>query len=380
MRNPGLGRYTLFSSVAAAALLSACSGSQSGMTPSALSPMALQHIAYSAHHQVVPACSGSRIGRAQCDVLVEKGAVQPNSYGGWTAAQLEKAYNDPTSGGSGQTVFVVDAYDNPDVATDFTEYRSAMGLPAGTLTKYNQQGQQYNYPSGSEGWGVEIALDVEMVSASCPKCNVALVEANSNAWSDIETAEAEAVKLGATIVTNSYSGSGASESYYDTAGVTYLASAGDYGISLYDPATFDSVVAVGGTVLSTSSGSRGYSETDWVDSGGGCSSTGETKPKWQQKNKYAKNCSYRMGDDVSAVAVDAAEYDTYGYSGWFGVDGTSISSPFCSGFFALAGNSTTQDGGKTFWNKKHEKHLYKVAGARFSDQSGFGTPDGDGAF
>jgi len=373
MRNQDLGRYAFLSAVAFA-ILSGCTGSQSPMAPAGA-----PEIKGLASHTATPACKGSRVGRAQCDVLVENTGAHP-TYSGWTASELETAYNLPTSDGSGQNVFIVDAYDNPDVVSNFNTYRSDMGLPASTLNKYNQSGQMSNYPTGSPDWGVEIDLDVQMASASCPNCTINLVEANSNQWSDLEAAENEAVKLGGTIVSNSYSGSGASESDYDSAGVTYLASAGDSGISLYDPATFDSVVAVGGTVLSQSSGSRGYTESLWSDSGGGCSSTGETKPKWQKKSKYAKSCSYRMGNDVSAVAVDAAEYDTYDESGWIAVDGTSISSPFCAGIFGLAGNSTSQDGGRTFWKpKSHHNDLYEVSG-RFTSQGGWGSPHGIGAF
>jgi subtilase family serine protease len=373
MRKQDLGRYAFLSAVALV-ILSGCSGSQSQMTPASA-----PEVRGLAHHTATPACSGSRIGRAQCDVLVENTGAHA-TYSGWSAADLEKAYNLPITDGSGQNIFIVDAYDNPDVVSNFNTYRAGMGLPASTLNKYNQSGQMSNYPSGSPGWGVEIDLDVDMASASCPNCTINLVEANSNSWSDLGAAEQEAVKLGGTIISNSYSGSGGSESSYDSAGVEYLASAGDDGPTLYDPATFDSVVAVGGTELSTSSGSRGYSETLWPDSGGGCSSTGESKPKWQKKNKYAKSCSYRMGNDVSAVAVDAAEYDTYSEGGWITVDGTSISSPFCAGIFGLAGNSTSQDGGRTFWKpKSHRNDLYEVSG-RFTSQGGWGTPNGIGAF
>ncbi|MGP8102101.1 MAG: peptidase S8 [Candidatus Cybelea sp.] len=374
MRNQHLGRYAFLSAVALA-ILSGCGGSQSQMTPASA-----PEVRGLSHHSVTPACSGSREGRAQCDVLIENTGAHA-TYSGWTASDLEAAYNLPSSSdGSGQNVFIVDAYDNPDVVSNFNTYRSGMGLPASTLNKYNQTGQMSNYPSGSPGWGVEIDLDVQMASASCPNCTINLVEANSNSWSDIEAAEQEAVKLGGTIVSNSYSGSGASESSYDSPGVEYLASAGDSGLGLYDPATFDSVVAVGGTELQTSGGSRGYSETLWPDSGGGCSSTDEAKPKWQKKGKYAKACSYRMGNDVSAVAVDAAEYDTYSEGGWITVDGTSISSPFCAGIFGLAGNSTSQDGGRTFWKpKSHHNDLYEVSG-RFTSQGGWGSPDGIGAF
>lgn len=328
----------------------------------------------------VRACAGGRIGQAQCDVLVEPGGAHA-TYSGWTAPELEKAYDLPSSTkGKGEIVAVVDAYDNPNAATDFAAYRKGMGLPRGTLDKYNQEGSQSNYPAGSPGWGVEIDLDIEMVSASCPLCKVYLVEANSNSWSDIETAAAEAVKLGATIVSNSYSGSGASCSYYDAKGVEYLASAGDDGYGVYDPAACDSVVAVGGTVLEASGNKRGYTESPWTDSGSGCAA-GEKKPNWQLHSKYAKDCDGRQANDVSAVAVDAAEYDTYTEDGWITVDGTSISSPFVGGIFGLAANSTRQDGGRTFWvPASHHRYLYEVGGLRYSPAGGWGSPKGIGAF
>jgi subtilase family serine protease len=369
----GLGRCAPLI-LGAVVTLAGCSAAQSP------APAALPDAGTMAGRRVSPACPGSRIGQVQCDVLLATGGGPPYYYG-WGAIDLEAAYKMPVANGKGQTVYIVDAYDNPDVDSDFAQYRTGMGLPPGTLNKYNQLGQQKNYPEGSQEWGLEIDLDVDMVAAACPKCTVDLVEADSNSWIDIETAEAEAVKLGATIISNSYDGTGGDESYYDTPGVTYLASAGDSGVGLYDPATFDDVVAVGGTVLTRSQGKRGYSETTWVSSGGGCSSTGEKKPAWQLHNKYANSCSYRVGDDVSAVAANVAEYDTYGEAGWVSVDGTSISSPLCAGVFALAGNSTKQMGGKTFWvPKSHHKSLFEVGGKRFSDQSGWGSPDGIGAF
>jgi subtilase family serine protease len=325
-------------------------------------------------------------------------------YAGWSAKDLEAAYDLPIRKGKGQKVFIVDAYDNPDVVSDFATYRKGMGLPVGKINKYNQDGSQSNYPTNSPGWGVEIDLDVEMASASCPNCEVNLVEANSNAWTDIETAEQEAVKLGGTIVSNSYDGSGASESDYDTKGVTYLASSGDGGYGLYDPATFQAVIAVGGTFLNNAARVKGdkkskrkYNEVVWPDSGGGCSSTGEAKPSWQKD----PDCTYRTGSDVGAVAVNAAEYDTDSEGGWITVDGTSISSPLTAGMVALAGNSTKQDGGKNLWGLSKanlKKDIYPVtsgsdgscngeylctAGTKqfgiYSGPTGWGTPHGIGA-
>ncbi|HET6275333.1 MAG TPA: hypothetical protein VFE16_05260 [Candidatus Cybelea sp.] len=348
-----------------------------------------------------PACRGSRVGHAQCDVLLETGGASP-AVAGLGATTLETYYNLPSStSGSGQIVALVDAYDNPNVSSDLATYRSQFGLGTATFQKYNQNGQESNYPSGNTGWGVEIDLDVEMVSAACPRCTIYLVEANSSAWSDLQQAEAEAVSLGATIVSNSYDGTGASESSYDTPGITYVASSGDDGYGLYDPATFQSVVAAGGTTLTPKA--KSYIEKVWIDSGGGCSSTHEPKPSWQAD----PDCGYRTGSDASAVAAGVAEYDTYGNGGWFTVSGTSISSPLLAGVYGLAGNATSQDGGKNLWmlssgqlqNDLHaitkggpvdgcaksvkRTYLCKVGTAQFGQYSGpdgWGSPNGVGAF
>jgi subtilase family serine protease len=354
--------------------------------------------------RATPACAGSRIRHAQCDLLLLP-SVEHDTPAGWTPANLEAAYNLPSSRkGSGQIVAIVDAYDNPNVASDLAEYRSYFGLSTANFTKYNQDGQQGNYPQGNQHWGLEIDLDVEMVSASCPNCTIYLIEANSDAWSDLQTAEAEAVTLGAHIISNSYTGSLADESYYDTPGVTYLASSGDYGYSLYDPATFGSVVSVGGTLLSQGGGKRGWTEVVWnvppdgYATGGGCSSLDETRPSWQ----HNPGCKFRTGNDVSAVAWDVAEYDSYDYGGWFEVGGTSVASPLLAGVFALAGNATSQNGGEAFWTmskQKRSKDLFEITsgndgtcspkylctgGTRqygtYSGPAGWGTPNGIGAF
>lgn len=362
------------------------------------------------HRRGMPAaaCPGSRQNRARCDVLVRTDIAPQNAPQGLTPAQLQSAYKltkYSSSRGAGQIVAIVDAYDNPDVASDLATYRSAFGLPTAKFTKYNQFGQQKNYPEGNFGWGIEIDLDAEMVSASCPNCTIDLIEADSDTWSDMQTAEKEAVKLGAHIVTNSYTGSGASQSDYDKRDVTYLASAGDTGYGLYDPADFTSVVAVGGTELTQDGGKRGWTEVVWsstngnpyVSTGGGCST--RLKPSWQ----HDPGCVHRTGNDVSAIAdpdSGVAEYDSYAYAyyGWIVSGGTSVSTPFVAGIFALAGDASKQDGGKRFWDNK-SRGLYKItsgsdgtcsptylctAGTNeygsYSGPAGWGTPDGIAAF
>jgi hypothetical protein len=382
--------------IVAVLAVAACSANGSSTSPmpggQQASAMARQQLSKSS---VVPACGGSRIGQAQCDVLVHTGGASPNVPAGLGPPDLESAYKLPSSSmGSGQTVAVVDAYDDPNAVSDIAVYDSEYGLPAAKFTKYNQTGQTSNYPTPNSGWAVEESLDVDMMSAGCPNCTIYLVEANSNSWSDLETAVAEAKKLGATVISNSYSGSGATQSDYNIPGATVLASAGDSGYGIGDPADFPSVVAVGGTNLTKGTNSRGWNETAWSGTGSGCASSADAKPKWE-KAKWTPGCSNRVANDVSAVAVGVVVYDTYEEGGFFEVDGTSISSPLVGSIFGLAGNSSSQTGGETFWKKKHHKDLYDItsgsngscspsylctAGPGYDGPTGWGTPDGIGAF
>lgn len=337
----------------------------------------------------------------QCDALIETTGMSPAAVGGLTPANLQAAYKLPSkSKGSGQIVAIVDAYDNPNVASDLAKFRSQFGLGTANFTKYNQQGQTSNYPAGNKGWGAEIDLDVQMVSASCPNCTIYLIEANDNGNANLYAAEKEAVTLGAHIVSNSWGGGGggSSSDAFGQSGVTYLASAGDGGYGMQNPADYEDVVSVGGTLLHATT--SGFKEVVWPDSGGGCAST--TKPSWQKDPK----CSKRTGNDIAAVAWDVATYDSYGYAGWGTIGGTSVSSPLMAGVFGLAGNATKQTGGKNFWTlseKKIKKYFYtKMTGSlngcpsqytgtyiceagtgefkTYSGPTGWGSPNGIGAF
>ncbi|MFY9739367.1 MAG: S8 family serine peptidase [Candidatus Cybelea sp.] len=393
-------------------LLPACGGSQppigapgattQGVAPSihAVPQWQAKHLAHAACPQVV--------GKPSCFALISnEHGISPASgcspsACGWTPAQLQAAYGLTKSlgKGSGQIVAVIEAGDDPDAATTFATYRSQFGLGTGTLVKYNQDGQQSNYPPSCEdyGWCVETDLDIEMVSAACPKCTVYLMEASDgSSISGFEQAEAEAVTLGATILSNSWGCTGTDDcgdsnfqNYFDTPGIAYLASTGDSGYEqIGAPAVLDSVIAVGGTQLAVS-GSK-YSESIWDGAGGGCA-TGVAKPPWQ----HDPDCSYRTVGDVSAEAGCSPGVSEYSdlYGGWFGVCGTSVSSPFSAGVIGLAGNATSQDGGKNFWTlaqKKHKRYFHHPTGGGgcpnylcgngrykkyYSGPGGWGSPNG----
>lgn len=362
---------------AGAAILAGCGGGQAS-TGANLVPLQSQ-----VTRAGVPACPNVPRGQIQCLALIQsKSGISP-AVAGWAPADFQAHYKLPSgTKGSGQIVAIVDAYDNPNVANDLATYRTEFGLGTAKLFKYNQEGKQSSYPSGNAGWGVEIDLDVEMASATCPLCTIYLIEANSNDSSDLEAAEAEAVKLGAHIVSNSWVCSGydscVNQSDFDKPGVEYLAASGEDGLGVGAPAAFADVAAIGGTVLSKN-GSQ-YNEVVWNGSGGGCA-TGIKKPKWQ----HDKICSGRAVGDASAVAMGVAEYDSYGYGGWLTSGGTSVSAPLLAGVFGLAGNATQQKGGRTFWESKHHKDLYDVCAgsclfSTYSYGGGWGSPDGIAAF
>jgi hypothetical protein len=340
-------------------------------------------------------------------------AIGPNAAptgDGYGPSNLQSAYDLPSStAGSGKTVAVIDAYNDPDAAADLATYRSDWGLPAcgtGCFSVFNEEGETSPLPTnaGSNGWDVEESLDIDMVSAVCPLCHIILVEASSADNSDLGTAVNSAVALGADFVSNSYGGSESStdptydSEYYQHAGVAVTASAGDDGYGVSYPAASQYVTSVGGTSLSTASNSRGWTETVWGSSSGGegtgsgCSAD-DAKPSWQTDT----GCSKRTDNDVAAVAdpnTGLAVYDSYSEGGWLEVGGTSASSPIIAATFALGGTPAAGTYPSSYIYA-HTSSLFDVtsgangtcsptylctAGTGYDGPTGWGTPDGVTAF
>ena len=159
--------------------------------------------------------------------IQDDGATESGPAGGLTPAQLASAYEyDPSEGGLGQTVALIDAYDDPSIEADLATFDTYYGLLPCTATngcfeKVGQTGSTSLPKSDKEGWSVEITLDVETAHAVCEKCKILLVEANAPTNADLAAAVNAAVKLGATEVSNSYGGSeeAGEESAYDYPGV-----------------------------------------------------------------------------------------------------------------------------------------------------------------
>jgi subtilase family serine protease len=354
-------------------------------------------------------CPVAPIGFAQCQALRKdrgRTGTTPQAtsspIGGYSPSQLQNAYSLPSAtAGSGQTVAVVDAYDDPNAELDLAVYRALFGLPActtanGCFKKVDQNGGT-NYPLANSSWAEEISLDLDMVSAICPNCNILLVEASSASFTNLGTAVDTAVNLGANVISNSYAGSEFSgetayASYYDHPGTVITASAGDYGYGVRVPAAFNTVVAVGGTTLSPADNDRGWTETAWSSGGSGCS-VYIPKPSWQSDS----GCSTRTVADVAAVAdptTGVSIYDTLGgVGGWLVMGGTSAASPIIAAVYALAGNTSSIDAASSLYSNADQ--LYDItsgsngscdgsylctAGAGYDGPTGMGTPNSTGAF
>ena len=359
----------------------------------------------------LPSCGAVAAGSARCHAILAKPAGGPLFVGaspsGYNPPDLQSAYALPSAtAGAGQTVAIVDAYNDPNAESDLGVYRSQFGIPActtanGCFRKVSQSGDT-KYPRNNGGWAQEISLDLDMVSAVCPNCHIILVEASSNSFANLLAAVDEAANLGATEISNSYGGSESSgetsyDSHFNRPGIAITASSGDGGYGVEYPAASQYLTAAGGTTLSHASNTRGWAETAWSGAGSGCSAY-EPQPSWQTNNSnVATVCSRRAVADVSAVAdpnTGVSVYDSYSYqgnSGWLVFGGTSVASPIIASVFALASGVTTYSASYPYG---HSTSLYDVtsgsnggcgnilcnATAGWDGPTGLGTPNGAGAF
>jgi subtilase family serine protease len=271
---------------------------------------------------------------------------------GLSPAQVQAAYSFPTSStaGTGETIAIVDAYNDPSIASDLNVFSSTFNLPACNTAnpcfkRVNQTGGT-SYPKKNPGWALEIALDVEWAHAVAPGAKILVVEASSNSFSNLMKAE-DYARAHAQYVSNSWGGSEFSgESAYDShfvqSGVSFFASSGDTGGVVEYPAASPNVISVGGTTLHFDSTGAFSSETAWSGGGGGCSQY-ETATASQQSVSTSICGAMRGTPDVSLDADPASGVSVYdttlyqGQSGWWQVGGTSASAPMWAARSADAG-------------------------------------------
>jgi subtilase family serine protease len=254
--------------------------------------------------------------------------------------------------GAGQTIAIVDAYDDPNAEADLAVFSKQFGLASctssnGCFSKIYATGQK---PAMNANWSMEIALDVEWAHAMAPQAKIVLVEAASNKMADLYRGVDVAVRSGASVVSASwgcpeYSGERGDDAHFASTGVTFTAATGDNGSGVQFPSASPDVVAVGGTTLAADANGNYQGETGWKGSGGGQSSV-EFEPSFQAGFALPNDAKGRRG--VPDVAFDAdpstgfAIYDSVAYQGWVGwyeVGGTSAGTPQWAALFAIANSS-----------------------------------------
>ena len=199
----------------------------------------------------------------------------------YTPSQIRDAYgiNGLSLDGTGQTIAIVDAYDDPNIFDSLDAFDQQFSLtdsgptlfnqygPAASfLTVLNPNGQSSPLPAtdptgaGNDNWEVEEALDVEWIHSIAP------VYWKSSWWkptaaslSDLMASVGTAASQpGVSVVSMSWgfpegqavfaADEATYDATFDVPGVTFVASTGDYGTADPEPypAYSPNVVAVGG--------------------------------------------------------------------------------------------------------------------------------------
>ena len=325
------------------------------------------------------------------------GSASPMAAGStastYTPAQIRAAYGMPplpaagvtptalqaAQMGAGQTIYIVDAYHDPNIVAELNAFNAKFGLasctvkaiasnaalplPAASKTEGCVFSVVYSTPSATmtstapafnAGWATEIALDVQWAHATAPLARIILIEAPDASLNSLLGGIKLANAMGPGAVSMSFGATeGTWTSSVDSAfagtGMTYLAATGDWGTQVSWPSVSPKVVAVGGTSLSyTGSGSR--TEVGWSSTGGGISLYTPTPT-------YQANTVPGMGSMVRRAVADVGfnanpstgQYVAVMQPGssavsWVSAGGTSLSTPQWAGLVAVANALRAQSG------------------------------------
>jgi hypothetical protein len=329
---------------------------------------------------------------------------------GYTPAQIRTAYamngisfGGVTGDGTGQTIAIIDAFNDPNIQADLRTFDATFGIPDTTLTVESQTGSTTSLPrtdpaGRGNSWAVETSLDVEWAHAVAPGAKILLIESNSDSDSDLNVAVATARATAEVSVVNMSFGSAeessdpSDNSDYTTPaghiGETFLASAGDNGAygdggtvkAVESPASSPNVVAVGGTNLVAGNDGTYLSESGWGDGttsgndggGGGGISKFETQPAYQN-GVVTQSTTKRTVPDVSIDAdpetgVDIVDTFDAPSSPWMVIGGTSLAAPMWAAVIAVADQGRVLAGEGTMDGATQTlPGLYALSSADFHD-------------
>lgn len=297
---------------------------------------------------------------------------------GLTPIQVRNAYsfNNIDFGGvpgdgAGQTIAIIDARNDPTIASDLAVFDQTFGLPAPpSFTVVNQAGG-VKLPKSNRSWAQEIAIDVEWAHAIAPAANILLVEAKTS--SDLSTAIDYARHVpGVSVISVSADGKEFNtEALADEllttppghVGITFVFASGDEGAKAEYPSASPYVLSVGGTSLHVSSSGQYLGESVWEFGGGGLSKY-EGVPSYQN----GLGLTSRATPDVTYDAdpdTGFAVFDTYGSGGWAQFGGTSIGAPQWAALIAIANQGRVLAGKEPLANA--QAALYSLPATDFHD-------------
>src|SRR6266852_3529010 len=302
---------------------------------------------------------------------------------GLTPSQIRHAYgfdllscSSSNTCGSGQTVAIVDAFNDPNIQSDLNTFDGQFALPTcttsnGCFTIATPQGA----PRTDRGWALEISLDVEWAHAIAPGANILLVEAVTNSFANlvgaVDYASAHANQVSMSWGGGEFSSEASNDFHFQVSGVTFFASSGDSGHGLIYPSASSFVVSVGGTTLTLGSGGNVVSETAWSGSGGGISAF-ENEPAYQTNYPIPNTGGLRGNPDVSYDADPAsgvAVFDSLGDQGfknWIQVGGTSAGSPQWAALNAIANAGRASPLSSTSTTTPTNVAIYNIAKTAYS--------------
>src|SRR5579863_4318936 len=292
-------------------------------------------------------------------------------------AQVRRAYDIPSNlTGRGETIAIVDAFGDPNIASDLAGFDSVFGLPAANLNIICVGGTcpTFNPNSADDrSWAGEIALDTQWAHADAPAATIDLVIAQSDQDPDIFAAQQYVISHNLGDVLSQSFGEGeicqdsgifaATHRLFVQAEAEHMsvfASAGDTGSSqpacngngffksVGTPASDPLVTGVGGTHLNADLTTGAYEgESVWNDSGtgidlgatGGGFSTKYLRPSYQT---FANHNAFRGVPDVAwdadvfnGVLAECSSCGA-GAGAFFIFAGTSSGSPQWAAITSLA--------------------------------------------
>jgi hypothetical protein len=304
---------------------------------------------------------------------------------------------------AGQTIYLIDAQDDPNSAAELATFDQKFGLPGCTLSSIAPNAALplpaaatggctfavvHSTPSGTmtaaapaydSGWATEIALDVQWAHATAPLARIILIEAPDSSLGSLVAAVSLANAMGPGVVSMSFgspegSWTASVDSNFTASNMSYVAGAGDSGAAVNWPAVSAHVLAVGGSTL-TYSGSAARSEVVWSGTGGGVSQYTPTPsyqtsavpdmgaPAKRSVSDVTFNADPSSGQYIAVLSPGATT------ANWLSAGGTSLATPQWAGIIAIA-NALRAQARQAPLGQPHAR-IYGIAAQGASYASGF---------